>query len=283
MEFLPILSIFALAASAIGSAAAAQAPAPSAQDFRRYSAIWLIQPKAVPQGPQTIRKGGFVYQQRLLPPTLVRLETAAVDAANGKTLAEAGGELFGLVTAGPPIFCATGREYTQRCFTDMDRDGRLDGHFTKSNPVQALPSISGKRPETLKPLKGGLYRQADPRSMKTKYLVGVRFNRVNSLLQTPNPVFRIVFGSEAWTDNLSKEIMPGAGPQEIEALGARFRVLRFAATRWRSRSIRPFRRSPSRFSRRPATAIIRRDPWISSRSCRSSCWRASSAIMSSGR
>jgi hypothetical protein len=107
----------------------------------------------------------------------------------------------------------------------MDRDGRLDGHFTKSNPVQALPSFSGKRPEKLKPLKGGRYAQADPRSMKAKYIVGVRFNRVNSLLQTPNPVFRIVFGSEAWTDNLSKEIMPGAGPQAIEALGARFRVL----------------------------------------------------------
>jgi hypothetical protein len=107
----------------------------------------------------------------------------------------------------------------------MDRDGRLDGHFTKSNPVQVLPSFSGKRPETLKPVSGGRYTQADPRSMKTKYIVGIRFNRVNSLLQTPNPVFRIVYGTEDWTGHITREIMPGPGMQSVEALGARFRIL----------------------------------------------------------
>lgn len=242
MDLVSILSIFvparprrrpvgrsALAAiltgALIASSASAQAPAPSAEEARRYSAIWLVQPKAAPTGVQTVSKGGFVVVQRLLPPTLIRLDSDAADSANGKILGRAGAELFGLVTEGPPIYCATGREYTQRCFTDMDRDGRLDGHFTKSNPVQALPSFSGKRPEKLKPLKGGAYTRVDPRTMEAKYIVGLRFNRVNSLLQTPNPVFRIVFGTEEWTDNLSQEIMPGAGPQTIEALGARFRVL----------------------------------------------------------
>lgn len=242
MDFVSILSIFVparfagrqmvrsttravppaiVALALMASGAAAQAPA----DERRYSAIWLIQAEPAPEGVQTVRKGGFVYRQRLLPPTLARLEADAADAATGKALAPAGAELFGLVTAGPPIFCATGRQYTQRCFADMDRDGRLDGHFTKSNPIQVLPSFSGKRPEKLKPVKGGRYVLANPVSMESEYIVGVRFNRVNSLLQTPNPVFRIVFGTQEWTDYLTGEIMPGAGPRAVEALGARFRVL----------------------------------------------------------
>jgi hypothetical protein len=216
--------ILAGALAASGASAGAQAPA-APEEAPRYAAIWLIQGKAVPTGVQTIRKGGFVILQRLLPPTLIRLETGVADAASGKTLAAAGAELFGLVTDGPPLYCATGRFYTQRCFADMDRDGQLDGHFTKSNPVHVLPSFSGKRPEKLKPLKGGRYSRADPKSMEAEYVVGLRFNRVNSLLQTPNPVFRIVFGTKEWTDNLTGEIMPGAGPQTIEALGARFRVL----------------------------------------------------------
>ncbi|HEU0133983.1 MAG TPA: hypothetical protein VFR28_04100 [Allosphingosinicella sp.] len=216
----------ALAAALISSGASAQTAAVAGpEQARRYSAIWLIQGKAAPTGVQTVRKGGFVVLQRLLPPSLIRLDTAVADSGNGKILVPAGAELFGLVTDGPPLYCATGRLYTQRCFADMDRDGQLDGHFTKSNPVHVLPSFSGKRPEKLKPLKGGRYSRADPRSMKAKYVVGLRFNRVNSLLQAPNPVFRIVFGTEEWTDNLTQELMPGAGPQTIEALGARFRVI----------------------------------------------------------
>jgi len=232
VDFVPILSIFlrpairAVAAAAVAGApilsgASAQAPA----DSRRYTALWIVQGKAVPAGVRTIRKGGFVSLQRLLPPILVRLEADAADAETGKALAPAGAELFGLVTSGPPLFCVTGRQYTQRCFADMDRDGRLDGHFTKSNPVQVLPSFSGKRPEKMKPVKGGRYTPADPGSIKTKYIVGIRFARVNSLLQTPNPVFRIVYGTEDWTDHLTREIMPGAGAQSVEALGARFRIL----------------------------------------------------------
>jgi hypothetical protein len=231
----------ALAAStAISAPAAAREPTEAERQARRearaaeraeraeryFVSIWHVEESDAPLGPLTVRDGDYVFRNRLLPSSLVRLTADAVDQESGELVAEAGTQLFGLSTRGAPIYCVAGRREAsaltrillsagnrQICFVDLDKDGRLDGHFSAGNAVRGVPNFSGHRPRNPKRLATpASYRQLRPEEMETDYFVGVRY-RGRALLNS-RPVFTVTFGTLSSRESLTSGIR---GPRELNA------------------------------------------------------------------
>jgi hypothetical protein len=222
----------------LASGAAPDSAEVQAKREREFNSVWLVQPSEVPLGIRTIKNNDFVLKQRLLPPSLIRVRTDALDSQTGKVIAAAGTQLFGLSTDGPPIFCITGvRDATfvktlligggnrQICLVDMDRDGSLDGHFGVGNVIKGLPNISGRRPKTPKPVKGGAYDSLRPDQIEVEYFVGAQY-RGNANLGG-NHVFEIRYGSAEQTGSLTDRLSHKETqvPGSMEILGGRFTIL----------------------------------------------------------
>jgi hypothetical protein len=235
-----IISVMLLGALLPAAAAAQVAGAASASEERRFTTIWLVQPSDAPLGPRTIEDNDYVFRQRLLPPTLIRLTADVADPEDGHVMAAAGTQMFGLLTSGPPLFCKVGRKdpsvartlllgggNRQACYADMDRNGTLDGQFSVGNAVKGLPNISGKRPKVPKPVSGGAYERIDPNLIDTPYFVGVRYEGMVGLLSKKRPAFRIWFGTDESRDSLTSFTRPPKGSEQpvVQVLGAEFTVV----------------------------------------------------------
>lgn len=203
-------------------------------DDRRYASIWIVQPNAEAVGRHTVRPGDFIFRQRLLPPTLVRLDSDARDAGSGALIAAAGSQLFGLITEGPPIYCVAGRRSAtalmqdliggpanrQICLVDMDRDGRLDSHFAKGNWIRGVPSIEGRRPNRMDAVTGGTYTAIPPTEMIAHYFVGLRY--MGSIVLTYDMYFQIAWGDDGGHQTLPDAIVPirHSDPPLVQVRGA---------------------------------------------------------------
>lgn len=210
------------------------------RDDRTFSSVWLIQPGDEALGSRSVRDGEFVFKRKLLPPSLVRLTANAVDAETDKVLVPAGTQLFGVLSAGPPIFCQVGiRDASlarslligggnrQQCFTDMDRNGALDGHFSFGNAIKGLPNIQGKRPKVPEKVLGGEYQVVPTDQLAHDYFVGVKYEGVIGLARkVQTPVFSVEFGTTGSTEKLSRQIRPvkDSKPFLVSVLGAEFAV-----------------------------------------------------------
>lgn len=232
----PLLLGWAAAFSLPGVASAA----PETDD-RRFTSVWIIAPaEALQTGSRIVGDNEFVLKQRLLPPSLIRLRSAAVDRS-GEVVVPAGTQLYGLVTAGPPIYCLVGTRdpsflqeallgggNRQICLTDLDRDGALDARFTVGNLVKGLPNISGKRPKTPRPIRPAAFDMLEPEHVEVDYFAGVRFDGfVGILKRRETPTFSIVFGTEQSNDRLTRDVRPekGSDPWRVRVLGGEFTVL----------------------------------------------------------
>lgn len=229
----------AVAASLLGVAAGAQGVQPFADD-REFQSVWLVQPSDAPLGPRTLEDSDFVYKQRLVPPTLVRVKADAVDPQSKKVIVPSGSQLFGVLTSGPPIYCLAGvRDASvmkslligggnrQVCLVDSDRDGALDGHFGVGNAIKGLPNISGKRPKKLKPLAPAAFETLAPEAIAIPYFVGVKYEGIVGLaLKNKTPVFSVVFGTDESSEMLTGQIRPveDSDPMLVKVLGAEFAV-----------------------------------------------------------
>lgn len=228
----------ALAAAALGLA---PAPAAAQPDERAFHSVWLIAPGEEPAGRRRVEDGGYVFRQRLLPPSLVRLDSDARDPGSGRVVAAAGTQLYGLVTRGPPIYCVVGRRdpsvagqlllggmagNTQICMADMDRDGRFDVRFNVRNQIRGVPNIAGRRPRDPDAVAGGAYSELPPASIATLYFVGVRYEGMLRFTSTPTPIFRIWFGTDESREDLTEIVRPlrGSNPPLVTPLGAQFTV-----------------------------------------------------------
>lgn len=203
-------------------AARAEARAERAQRF--FASVWHLEESDAPLGPRTIEDGDYVFRNRLLPASLVRLSADAVDQETGQPVVEAGAQLFGLSTPGAPIYCVAGRRdpsalrrillsaaNRQICLVDLDKDGDLDAHFAVGNTVMGVPNFSGHRPREPKSLAApATYQELRPEEMETDYFVGVRY-RGRALLNA-RPVFTVTFGTEASRESLTDGIR---GPREL--------------------------------------------------------------------
>ncbi|HEX8364067.1 MAG TPA: hypothetical protein VF603_02150 [Allosphingosinicella sp.] len=207
---------------------------------RFYVALWWVQPSHEALGRKTVREGDYVLRTRLLPSSLIRLTGDAVAAEGGRVILPAGSQLFSLSTAGPPIWCAlerrssggrvTGavlgglvgrRAPSQLCLIDLDRDGRLDAHFSANSPVRGVPNFSGNRPRNPAGLAPTAFEQLDPERMETEYFVGIRYGGVATLRS--NPYFTISFGDGERQGHLTSSVSPQDGV--VTALGASFEIV----------------------------------------------------------
>lgn len=228
------IGLFLAALLAGAGAGAASAQAPESNQDREFRSIWLIQPSEEATGPRTVQDGGFVIRQRLLPPSLIRLDADASDQRSGRVIAPAGTQLFGLLTRGPPIYCVVGRRDAstlqrmllwggnrQICFADLDRDGRLDVQFNVGNQVRGVPNIAGRRPRNPGAVAGGGYTSLRPDQIETEYFVGLTFEGFIGL-RNHEPVFRITFGNALSRESLSGDVraVRNSRPWLVTALGA---------------------------------------------------------------
>ncbi|HMJ93868.1 MAG TPA: hypothetical protein VK472_07190 [Allosphingosinicella sp.] len=214
--------ILAIALSMLIAAQLAPAPPPGSKDGRRFESDWTIEPIAAPAGVRTIKPMEYLFRQRLLPPSLARLRTDAVDAKSGKLLAAAGSQLFGLRTFGEPLFCAPSTGFRYHCFADLDRDGALDGHFRAASQTKALPNLYGTRPQSPDPVRGGAYDLIDPKQTDSGYFAGLLYSGSPRFHDSPRPVFAVMFGRDGNSQSLTSGLSPTAGtnPPRVEFLGA---------------------------------------------------------------
>lgn len=207
---------------------------------RFYVSLWWVQPSRETLGRKTVREGDYVLRTRLLPSSLIRLTADAVDE-RGRLLVPAGSQLFGLSTAGPPIWCALARRSSggrvagavlgglvgrrapsQLCLIDLDRDGRLDAHFSANSPVRGVPNFSGNRPRNPARLAPAAFERLDLDRMDTQYFVGIRYEGVATLRS--NPHFSISYGDEDTRGHLTSAVSPQGNV--VTALGGAFEIVR---------------------------------------------------------
>ncbi|HEX8644242.1 MAG TPA: hypothetical protein VF702_10060 [Allosphingosinicella sp.] len=248
-----IMAAAALAAAlAAWPAAGQQQPAPGDRAAQReaqraersqrfYVALWLIQPGDEPLGRRSIREGEYVVRGRLFPPGLIRLTTDAVAERGGRVIVPSGTQLFGLSTSGAPIWCelnrrsggavrgallgslvgrAGGGARRQICLTDLDKDGRLDAHFSAGSPVRGVPNFSGYLPRNPDRLTGGAYETLEPGQIATDYFVGIRYEGLSAI--GANPTFSVSFGHDDTRARLTETLRPQNGA--VTALGAEFTI-----------------------------------------------------------
>lgn len=220
------------------SAAAQEGDGEREQNERNYLTAWILQPELDPEflTQRTLVSGDLVLRQRLLPPTLARLSADAILDENGETVIPGGAELFGLVTAGPPIFCVAGTPdrsnfgqfmlgvgNTQRCLVDLDRDGRFDGYFRRNSEMEGLPNIRGRRPRNPDAIRPVVYELAPSSTMRTYYFAGIQYNGQPPYLRG-RPTFSVVYGTEQNRGRLSQSFTGDAEryPQTMTVMGAAF-------------------------------------------------------------
>lgn len=235
-----VLALAALAAAGVAASASAQSDERAERALREFTSIWLVQPSEQPLGARTVDDGDYVFRNRLLPLSLIRLTADAVDRESGEVVAGAGTQLFGLMTRGAPIYCIVGRREPsavmrilwqggnrQICLVDLDKDGTLDAHFAVGNQVMGVPNFAGRRPRDPDPLTGAAYEELAPDQIAVEYFVGIKYDGVIGLLRRRRtPVFSIVFGTEQSQERLTGEVRPvrRSDPWLVTPMGAEFTV-----------------------------------------------------------
>ncbi|EAQ29419.1 hypothetical protein NAP1_01565 [Erythrobacter sp. NAP1] len=202
----------------------------------------------------------FVIKQRLLPPTAARLTSAIVDG-DGDVLAEAGDELFGVVSGSGDVYCLdkrpeynpvgalmVGAIFQASCFKDADGDGTFDGGFKKKLQPSAFPQLRGKHRRNLREISGGSFEKIDPRALTKVYYVGIEFDGRGFLAIGKSRYFRVAFGGEYAKGELSRWFSTDGDelPKEMgaEGLGAKWTVLGFEDGAIRVRVDEPLEQKP---------------------------------------
>lgn len=178
----------------------------SVKQARDVAAAWIVLPPDTVPAPRAVHPHDFVIRQRLVPIGYFTLDADAVDGGSGKLMLSAGAELFRLRANAGVVECAFQNQRrtvgstliafgdVRVCLRDADGDGRFEDYAHYSGDVEGLPSVNGKLPKTLLPLKEPVgYSIRDPRSGPGDLFVGVRYEGKAPL--TGAPLFMVAFGS----------------------------------------------------------------------------------------
>jgi hypothetical protein len=198
------IGLAALAFLALTPGARADEASRATRAAREVSAGWIVLPGEAP-APRVVHPHEFVFRQRLVAFGIAKLDADVVDAGSNKLLLPAGTPLFRLHSTSGLVACAFDTERhslgnfltksgsVRVCVRDADLDGRFDDYAHYVGAVSGLPSVNGRLPRTLSPLKQSVaYTVADPNTGPPDLFVGIRYEGKAPL--TGVPLFVIAFG-----------------------------------------------------------------------------------------
>jgi hypothetical protein len=218
--------------------------------------IWMVQP-ADSAAPAEVEVGArdLILKQKLLPSGLARL-TGSFQDDGGKRSLGPGTQLFE-VKSDVPIYCVAGlREpkgfekfmkgdsRVQLCLIDTDADGRFDAYFEPVSMVPGLPTITGKRPKSPRPMTPVAYEPAEPSALEKSYWVGIEYQGKPLIYDRRN--FGISYGSDDSKGAVTDWIYTSGSTYPIskQLLGASFTVLGMSGDKLRVRIDQPMPPQP---------------------------------------
>lgn len=178
-----------------------------------------MSPEAAPTDQITVHSGDLVLRQRLVPIGYITPDAEALDARSDKPLVPVGVALMRLMSNAGIIACVIAARPTKGgadafwvgftggdrriCLSDMDKDGRFEGFVQYKGHVAGLPSINGRLPKTLHPLKAPVaYTTHDPRTLPMPFFLGIRYDGKSTL--SGAPVFIDAFGQDGDVGTLNR-------------------------------------------------------------------------------
>ena len=230
------------------AAAFVVAPASAMAADRTVTTLWMIEDRGAAGETREVRRGDFVFKQRLLPTGLAELEMdpaspQVAGLADGMQLVELQSR-EGLVFCDPVIRPQKLIGHGQRCLVDGDRDGRFEGLFLTTSVTKGILTIQGKRPKAPRAVGPIAYRRVDPTEFKTELFVALEYRgNANPL---GNHVFEINFGSAERTGSLTGRLIHKKGdiPGSKEVMGGRFTILETTPDGLRVRIDKPLPSQP---------------------------------------
>lgn len=198
----------------------------------QFEVSWMIESGTPFEGERLVRRSDTVFDTRLLPPRLFRLETG-VNKANGSRLLAAGQELIGLVsrtmiacTIAPPstrglgaaLWAGTDRHI---CLVDANRDGKFEAYFHHTVDDDYAIMGWGKVPEKPRAIQPVAYREDAPHTVGATPRLRVVFNGFGH-----NALSLCVSGGGDRENCLEKRWRVDAStvPVEVTVLGATFEI-----------------------------------------------------------
>jgi hypothetical protein len=225
-------------AGAIATAALVTAcVSPASARSRDIETVWFIVPAQLPAGTVTVRSGGTIWRQPLVPEGVVILSGPAVTTKNGKTAIESGSRMI-KARADVPIYCSLDAHKAgagesllfgsigerTACLIDRDRDGRFDGYFGNKVQFEGFPVVRGRYPETSDSIRPLAYSPADPKTVVGDHWVSVEYRGTGI---GGDRFFRIAFEGPKDKSGLSEwTSLPSLGlPVSADLLGGRFTLI----------------------------------------------------------